>query len=124
MRDRDGGCVSARAATRFVTDLMIKGVPVTSSTAERARTETGEREGEEGALHPLLLAALMARREERGDTLFEHPLLLAALARRRRDDDEPGIEHPLLLMALAGRKRRGKNIVENPLLLAALMARN
>lgn len=56
---------------------------MTSSTAERGRTETSEREGEEGPLHPLLLAALMAGREDRGDSIIEHPLLLAAMLARR-----------------------------------------
>src|SRR5262249_49957789 len=58
----------------------------------------GEREG----IHPLLLAALLARREEREERGEEfHPLLLAALTTRRREREERREEiHPLLLAAL------------------------
>ena len=96
------------------------GGPMTTD-AETQGTEAPEREGIE---HPLLLAALLRRRRERGDSLVEHPLLLAALMRRRGEDDDEGIEHPLLLAALM--RRRGEDDdegIEHPLLLAALMRR-
>jgi hypothetical protein len=124
---------------------ITEGGSMTTDTETRG-TEAPEREGEEQVLHPLLLAALLRRRRERGESLVEHPLLLAALMRRRREDDDEGLEHPLLLAALARRRReddddeglehplllaallrrrreRGESLVEHPLLLAALLAR-
>src|SRR6266496_2304023 len=53
-----------------------------------------EREEGEGIQHPLVLAALMARRRERGEGI--HPLLLATLMARRKEREEgEGIQHPL-----------------------------
>ncbi|MCH0561332.1 hypothetical protein, partial [Streptomyces sp. MUM 16J] len=74
-----------------------------TETPTREKGAVGQEEfGEESAFGPLLLAALLARREERGEEpIIEHPLLLAALARRREEsNDESIIEHPLLLAAL------------------------
>jgi len=57
---------------------------MTTTTAERTQgTEVPGREGEEQILPPLLLAALMRRGKERGESLIEHPLLLAALVAGR-----------------------------------------
>ncbi|MEU4254791.1 hypothetical protein AB0F84_01105, partial [Streptomyces fradiae] len=74
-----------------------------TETPTREKAEGGQEEfGEESAFGPLLMAALLSRREERGEEpIIEHPLLLAALARRRGEGGEGSlIEHPLLLAAL------------------------
>lgn len=73
------------------------------TTAESPTREKTSEVQEEAGIGPLLIAALMARREERGESLIEHPLLLAALARRREEGGESIIEHPLLLAALMRR---------------------
>src|SRR5258708_22130108 len=75
---------------------------------------------ERGIEHPLMLAAMMRRRHDRGEGMLDNPLLLAALMRHRRgEDDEPSIEHPMLLAALMRRRRdRGDGIFDNPLLLS------
>src|SRR5260370_38137264 len=71
-------------------------------TRERAAEEQGgeEQEGPFGGINPLLLAALMGRREEREGM---HPLLLAALMARREEGEGMGM-HPLLLAALMSRR--------------------
>src|SRR6266487_1628182 len=90
-------------------------------------TMMGQQQEKEG-IHPLLLAALMARRQERREGMGIHPLLLAALMARRGEREEQGEGmgiHPLLLAALMARRgereEQGEGI--SPLLLAALMAR-
>src|SRR4051794_37550723 len=91
------------------------GSHMTSTTAERETRGQGadvqdvpEHDGGERRMHPLLLAALLSRREE-----ANHPLLLAALLSRREEI------HPLLLAALARRREeRGDEI--DPIMLAAL----
>ncbi|WP_225851100.1 hypothetical protein, partial [Streptomyces sp. HPF1205] len=68
----------------------------TTETPTREKAEEGQEEfGEESAFGPLLLAAMLARREERGEEpVIEHPLLLAALMRRREERGESLIQHP------------------------------
>ena len=90
-------------------------------------TMMGRQQEKEG-IHPLLLAALMARRQEREEGMGISPLLLAALMARRGEREEQGEGmgiHPLLLAALMARRgereEQGEGI--SPLLLAALMAR-
>jgi hypothetical protein len=79
-----------------------------TTTAERGqKAEAPERETEERGLSPLLLAALMQRREARGESIIEHPLLLAALMQRREEGGESIVEHPLLFAALAGSQSQG-----------------
>ncbi|WP_181446817.1 hypothetical protein [Streptomyces sp. NTH33] len=53
----------------------------TTETPTREKAGVGQEEEETG-IGPLLLAAMLTRREERGESLIQHPLLLAALARR------------------------------------------
>jgi hypothetical protein len=54
---------------------------MTTATEAPEQTKAPEQEVGERDLHPLLLAALLRGREERGGSGIEHPLLLAALAR-------------------------------------------
>src|SRR5258707_15315227 len=42
---------------------------------------------ERGIEHPLMLAAMMRRRHDRGEGMLDNPLLLAALMRHRRRAD-------------------------------------
>ena len=73
-----------------------------ATTTQAAEPQVQDGEEREGIEHPLLLAALLARREE-GEGI-EHPLLLAALLRRREEGEERRDEiHPLLLAALLAR---------------------
>src|SRR5438270_615327 len=78
---------------------------------ERAAEERGGAEQErpfEG-IHPLLLAALMARREE-GEGI-QNQLLLAALMARREGGEERREEiHPLLLAALMARREEREKV--------------
>jgi uridine kinase len=87
---------------------------------------SGEGEEERGIEHPLLLAALMRRRHERGNGILDHPIILAALLRRHRgEEEEHGIEHPLLLAALMRRRHEhGNGILDHPIILAALARRH
>jgi uridine kinase len=100
----------------------------TTETPTREKAEVGQDEfGEESAFGPLLLAAMLARREERGEEpMIEHPLLLAALMGRREERGEDSIvQHPLLLAALMRRREeRSESLIQHPLLLAALMRRS
>ncbi|MFJ5897280.1 hypothetical protein ACIQFZ_17770, partial [Streptomyces sp. NPDC093064] len=72
---------------------------MTATTESPTREKAGVgQEEEESAIGPLLLAALLSRREEHGeDPIIGHPLLLAALMRRREEGGESMIQHPLLL---------------------------
>jgi len=98
---------------------------VRGTIRERIAEEQGGTEQErpfEG-ISPLVLAALMARREEREGI---SPLLLATLMARRRGREEgEGIAHPLVLAALMGRREEREEGEEgiSPFVLAALMAR-
>ena len=62
---------------------------------------SGQESGFEGIEFPLLFAALMRRRRDRGDRIMDHPLMLAALMRRRDEDGDTMIENPMMLAALA-----------------------
>ncbi|MEU6646469.1 hypothetical protein ABZ863_28535, partial [Saccharomonospora sp. NPDC046836] len=67
----------------------------TTEAREKVQPEAEEEHAERMIEHPLLLAALLGRREERGESLIEHPLLLAALMRRRHEERGGSmIEHP------------------------------
>src|SRR5215467_9856233 len=96
---------------------------MTTTTRERIRERAGEGQGGEeqeesfGGIHPLLLAALMARRRERGGI---HPLLLAALASRREEGE--GIQHPLILAALMARRKEQEGEGISPIVLATLLS--
>lgn len=83
---------------------------VRGAVRERAAEERGgaEQERPSEGINPLLLAALMARREE-GEGI-QHPLLLAALMARRREEGEEGIQHPLLLAALLARREEREKV--------------
>jgi hypothetical protein len=79
-----------------------------------------EQEGPFEDISPLVLAALMARREEREGI---SPLLLATLVARRRGREEgEGIAHPLVLAALMARREEREEGI-SPFVLAALMGR-
>ena len=78
---------------------------VRGAMRERVAEEQGGAEQERpfDGIHPLLLAALAARREEREGI---SPLLLATLLARRREGEEgEGIQHPLVLAALMARRQ-------------------
>lgn len=69
---------------------------------ERVSDPSVSEGNEEHSFQPLLLAALLARRENQGDGMS--PLLLAMLARRREDQGDEIA--PLLLAALMQRREQ------------------
>src|SRR5258708_2346243 len=81
-----------------------------------------EQEGPFEGISPLVLAALMARREEREGV---SPLLLATLMARRGGREEGEGISPLMLAALMGRRKEWEEGEEgiSPFVLAALMGR-
>src|SRR5260221_14594464 len=81
-----------------------------------------EQEGPFEGISPLVLAALMARREEREGI---SPLLLATLMARRRGREEgEGIAHPLVVAALMSRRgERQQDAGVSPRLLGSLVTR-
>src|SRR5438034_11104787 len=80
---------------------------MTTTARERTRERAGEEQGGEeqeesfGGIHPLLLAALMARRGEREGI---HPLLLATLMGRREEGE--GVSALVLAALVALRTAR------------------
>src|SRR5260221_21585 len=102
---------------------------MTTTARERIRERAGEEQGGEeeetfGGIHPLLLAALMARRggREEGEGI-KHPFGLAALMARRGEGE--GIQHPLVLAALMARRGEREEDEEgiSPFVLATLLSR-
>src|SRR5260370_15845833 len=85
---------------------------------ERATEEQG---GEEQDIYPLLMAALMGRREERREEI--NPLLMAVLMGRREERREE--INPLLMAVLMGRRegREERTDMIVPFLIAAIAAR-
>src|SRR5258708_23652069 len=71
------------------------------SVREQATEEQG---GEEQEIYPLLMAALMGRREERREEI--NPLLMAVLMGRREERREE--INPLLMAVLMGRREGGE----------------
>src|SRR5258708_5475506 len=72
----------------------------TSARGAVREQATEEQGGEEQDIYPLLMAALMGRREERREEI--NPLLMAAVAARGEEHREE--INPLLLAALMGRR--------------------